>query len=162
MNENEENIIKILEQSEIEMKFLIKIKKNLEIISSSFNPDILLYLFPLIERLIVELLSIVIDQNIEQKTQGIYRTMTSILAKCKETLVKYLGEEVVSDIESLYNDSESVSLRNNICHTSSLEKVSYVDINKAKKIAIYVTIILEAYYSKMEKTTLNEDIQKIA
>ena len=71
----------------------------------------LYYLFPLVEKIIIEILKYKEDANIEFYSQGTYRTLNSIFTM--EENKKYFNENLINLIKEYYGEN---GLRNQILH----------------------------------------------
>lgn len=112
-----DQIMSLIESNIHMFKYFPFIKNDFLIVLRNDKAESLLYLFPLIERIIVEILSLEPNSDIEHYSQGTYRTMNEILNKNKDILTELLGYEIYQSLCYLYIDNNNnKSLRNQICH----------------------------------------------
>ena len=109
----------------------------------------LYYLFPLIERIVVEILKYKPDTDIEFSKQGTYRTLNSILSVDKNA--KYFDKDLVALIKQYYSED---GLRNQMLHFRGQDniEISFVDLLEMK---VIVTKLFKMYKSTLlniEKT----------
>mgnify|MGYP001054111231 CR=1 FL=1 len=124
----------------------------------SDNMAVLFYIFPLIERLVVEILDITSLINVETKNQGTIRTINSMLQD-KETK-KIFGKELYDNLKKYFADD---GLRNQLMHYNpKVNKISanISDIREIKEIAINLA---QLYETKLEETdaVLIKKLEKI-
>ncbi|MFR5707833.1 DUF4209 domain-containing protein [Faecalitalea cylindroides] len=116
---------------------------------------ILYYLFPFIERLCIECLSLLGDVNVENKKQGKIRTLSSLLNI--EDMSKLLEKD---DIEFLKNMYGQEGLRNILLHyhpNCNEISIKLADIRKLK----CITINLIEKYNSICNTYENKKISLI-
>ena len=124
----------------------------------SDNMAVLFYMFPLIERLVVEILDITSLINVETKNQGTIRTINSMLQD-KETK-KIFGKELYDNLKKYFADD---GLRNQLMHYNpKVNKISanISDIREIKEVAINLA---QLYETKLEETdaVLIKKLEKI-
>lgn len=124
----------------------------------SDNMAVLFYIFPLIERLVVEILDITSLINVETKNQGTIRTINSMLQD-KETK-KIFGKELYDNLKKYFADD---GLRNQLMHYNpKVNKISanISDIREIKEVAINLA---QLYETKLEETdaVLIKKLEKI-
>ena len=124
----------------------------------SDNMAVLFYIFPLIERLVVEILDITSLVNVETKNQGTIRTINSMLQD-KET-EKIFGKELHDNLKKYFADD---GLRNQLMHYNlKVNKISanISDIREIKEMAINLA---QLYETKLEETdaVLIKKLEKI-
>lgn len=108
-------------------------KENIKLFDEE-NIMVLLYMFPLIERLIIEILDISTIVNVESKEQGTIKTINSLLQQ--DIVKKILGDGLFEKISKYFNED---GIRNKMMHFDphSNEVVcNLYDIQEVKKIAI--------------------------
>lgn len=93
----------------------------------------LYYLFPLIERLVVEILKYKTDADIEFFKQGTYRTLNSIVFK--EENSKYFDSNIINYITRYYADN---GLRNKLLH---FRGETYIDVSIVDLLEIKVIVL---------------------
>lgn len=114
--------------------------------------SVLLYFFPLIERLIVEILDLSTLINIECKEQGTLRTVNSMIQQ--EEIHLIFDEPLIKKISKYYGDD---GLRNIMMHFyPNMEKIScsIEEINEIKEIAIILAGIYIKERKKYEYSTI--------
>ncbi len=125
-------------------------KKGLEI----FDTDdiiVLLYLFPLIERLVVEILDLSTLVNIECKEQGVIRTVNSLLQH--QEIVKIIDPYLIKKLSKYFSDD---GIRNKMMHYNPQEieiKCAISDVQEVKEIAISLANL---YNSELKKNAYIE------
>ena len=120
-----------------------------EIDYTIFNSDnvySLLYLFPLIERLIIETLGLSFDMKVEIDEQGKIRTINSVLEteECKK-----IFDANALDALLYYFDSQG--LRNKIMHFDPMitsVECKNSDIFRIQQIALYLMVTYNEEYQK--------------
>lgn len=132
--------------------------KNTRKLFESDNMAVLFYIFPLIERLVVEILDITSLINVETKNQGTIRTINSMLQD-KETK-KIFGKELYDNLKKYFADD---GLRNQLMHYNpKVNKISanISDIREIKEMAINLA---QLYETKLEETdaVLIKKLEKI-
>ena len=126
-------LIKSLENSQtIELIGEINIEslKNMDV-------DDLLYIFPLIERVIVEIYKLVPGAIIENNEQGIMKTITQIIKDNESKSIFKIPKELKELIFKYYNDDNS--LRNLLFHAT--DEVITVEYNKVEINCIIVSLL---------------------
>lgn len=116
--------------------------------------SVFLYLFPLIERLIVEILDISTLVNIECKEQGKIRTVNSLIQQDETRVI--LGNDLIRKISKYFNES---GIRNKMMHYNPNEntiKSTLEDINEVKKIAICLCKIYEKELKKYDSIVIDK------
>ncbi len=115
----------------------------------------LYYLFPLIERIIVEILKYKPDTDIEFSEQGTYRTLNSILSVNKNA--KYFDNDLVVLIKEYYSEN---GLRNQMMHFRGQDniEISFVDLLEIKVILTKLLKIYKLTLMNIEKI-LDKDIE---
>lgn len=73
--------------------------------------ELLYYLFPLIEKMIIDILKYNVDSDIEIYTQGTYRTLDSVIAK--DDNKKHFDDEIIYLLKKYYGKN---GLRNKLFH----------------------------------------------
>lgn len=122
-----------------------------------FNIDdisVFLYLFPFVERLIVEILDLSTLVNIECKEQGILRTVNSLIQQDEANMI--LGEELIKKIAKYFSDE---GIRNKLMHFNPNEDMvscTIADINEVKEIAISLCDIYERELEKYDYKVINK------
>lgn len=113
-------------------------KIDLNVLESR-TEESLYYLFPLIERLVVEILKYKSDSNIEFYEQGTYRTLNSIFES--EENKKYFDEDLINLIKKYYDED---GLRNKLLHYrgESSINITIIDLLATK---VIVTRLLRLY-----------------
>lgn len=113
----------------------------------------LYYLFPLIERLVVEILKYKPDSNIEFYEQGTYRTLNSILEV--EENKKYFDKDLVILIKKYYEEN---GLRNKMLHFRGENniKLTTIDLLATKVITIKLLKLYNLTLKQFDNTELNE------
>lgn len=120
----------------------------------SRNFEVLYYLFPLIEKLFIEVLKYNIDSDIELYNQGTYRTLESALEKSENH--KFFNEDLIRVIHFFYNKG---GLRNKLFHyTGATINITTFDILATKCIALQ---LLKTYKNKIEESNNNYNNDKI-
>jgi len=133
-------------------KYFPFIKNDFLIVLRNDKAESLLYLFPLIERIIVEILSLEPNSDIEHYSQGTYRTMNEILNKNKDILTELLGYEIYQSLCYLYIDNNNnKSLRNQIFHIKATIRIPSNVITEVKSLAIMLLMILESMLTQREE-----------
>lgn len=109
----------------------------------------LYYLFPLIERIVVEILKYKPDTDIEFSKQGTYRTLNSILSSSKNA--KYFDNDLLALIKDYYSEN---GLRNQILHFRGKDniEISFVDLLEMKVIVIKLLKLYKSTLLNIEKT----------
>ena len=116
--------------------------------------SVFLYLFPLIERLIVEILDISTLVNIECKEQGKIRTVNSLIQQDETRVI--LGNDLIEKISKYFNES---GIRNKMMHYNPNEntiKSTLEDINEVKEIAICLCKIYEKELKKYDSIVIDK------
>jgi hypothetical protein len=126
-----------------ESNLLNTLKSKMEISLKSTSAEVLLFLFPLIEKLIIDSLSLIDGVDIEVYSQGLYRTLKSVLDKNDLDGIEEFPKQLVDELSYFFIDGEAVALRNNIVHTTELNKVSLDDIQRVKKLALQIMLSYE-------------------
>ncbi|MGE5456348.1 MAG: hypothetical protein ACM3O4_04530 [Ignavibacteriales bacterium] len=110
--------------------------------------DILYYFFPLIEKLVLEILKIYNYTDIECYEQGKYRTLYAIIQKDQNRVV--FPAEVIDGLEHYYKDD---GLRNLMMHYSENLpdlKIKVSELIKAKNLFCYLLIIYKTALEQVE------------
>lgn len=113
----------------------------------------LYYLFPLIERLVIEILKYKEDANIEFYEQGTYRTLNSILDIEENT--KYFDKDLINLIQEYYRND---GLRNKMLHfkgDDSIE-ITTIDLLATKVIVIKLIKLYNITLNQFYNTNLHE------
>lgn len=116
--------------------------------------DVLLYIFPLIERLIIEILDVSSSVNIEIKEQGSIRTINSLLHE--DDAQRILGEQLVKRILKYFQKD---GLRNQMMHyIPGIDMVStnVSDVREIKNIAIELANLYENQLKKIDSITVEK------
>ena len=111
--------------------------------------DILYYFFPLIEKLVLEILKIYNYADVECYEQGTYRTLYSIVQKEQNKIV--FPPEVIDGLEHYYKDN---GLRNLMMHYSDKLpdlKIKISELINAKNLFCYLLIIYKTALDQTEK-----------
>lgn len=122
------------------------------------NATVLLYMFPLIERLVVEILDLSSIVNIESKEQGTIKTVNSLIQQ--EITKEILGNQLIEKITKYFKED---GIRNKMMHfdpDNNEIKCHFSDIQEVKQIAIE---LIDLYESKLEesKSIVLEKIEPI-
>lgn len=146
-------------KKETEKYYLPEMSSTIGIIDlkelESRNVDSLYYIFPLIERLVVEILKYKPDSNVEFYEQGTYRTLNSILEV--EENSKYFDMNLVSLMKTYYTDN---GLRNKILH---FKGESYITVTIIDLLATKVIVVkLLKLYNSTLKQYGNLELSEIA
>ncbi len=118
------------------------------------NPQMLLYLFPLIEKTFIEVVKYNPVASPEVQTQGTYRTMLSLLEDPTSMLIfNKAPEGLLEFLKEIYSEN---GLRNKVIHH---QKVYFkIDIIEA---LIEVFSILITYLNILEDTDIKNAINQI-
>ena len=113
----------------------------------------LYYLFPLIERLVVEILKYKTDTNVECYEQGKYRTLYSILSSEENT--KYFDKNLVNLIKEYFKED---GLRNKLLHYRGDDtiKLTIIDLLAIKVISIKLLKIYNLTLKELDNIDLDE------
>ena len=103
----------------------------------NMDGDDLLYIFPLIERMIVEIYKLVPGAIIENNTQGIMKTITQIIKDNESNNVLIIPPELKELIFKYYNDDNS--LRNLLFHAH--DEVITIEYNKVEIYCIVASLL---------------------
>ena len=103
----------------------------------NMDGDDLLYIFPLIERMIVEIYKLVPAAIIENNTQGIMKTITQIIKDNESNNVFIIQPELKELIFKYYNDDNS--LRNLLFHAH--DGVITIEYNKVEIYCIVASLL---------------------
>lgn len=122
------------------------------------NAAVLLYMFPLIERLVIEILDLSSIVNIESKEQGTIKTVNSLIQQ--EITKEILGNQLIEKITKYFKED---GIRNKMMHfdpDNNEIKCHLSDIQEVKQIAIE---LIDLYESKLEesKSIILEKIEPI-
>lgn len=110
--------------------------------------DIVYYFFPLIEKLVLEILKIYNYTDVECYEQGKYRTLYSIIQKEQNRIV--FPPEVIDGLEHYYKDN---GLRNLLMHYSDKLpdlKIKISELINIKNLFCYLLIIYKTALEKSE------------
>lgn len=152
-----DSICELADQQKLSKKYILKLKNDLNIALKSYKAECLLYLFPLIERLVVEIMTYIPGFDIEKYEQGTYRTMASILGANKNLLIEMIGKEDYELLKCYYVDSDGkTALRNLICHVSDIKIVEIRDIQNIKNLSINLLLLLEGIFSRKSEIIKNK------
>lgn len=144
-------------KNEAEKYYLPEMLGTIGIIDSkeleSRNVDSLYYIFPLIERLVVEILKYKPDSNIEFYEQGTYRTLNSILEV--EENSKYFDVNLANLIKTYYKDN---GLRNKILHFRGERDITLtiIDLLTTKVIVVKLLKLYNLTLKQYDNIELNE------
>lgn len=146
-------------EKEVLDSYLPEMKSTIGVIDIKMIEDrtekSLYYLFPLVERIVVEILKYKPDTDIEFSEQGTYRTLNSILSVNKNA--KYFDDDIVALIKQYYSEE---GLRNKMLHFRGQDniEISMVDLLGIK---VIVTKLLKKYKLTLEniEKTLDNDIE---
>lgn len=127
-------------------------KIDLNVLESR-TEESLYYLFPLIERLVVEILKYKLDSNIEFYGQGTYRTLNSILES--EENKKYFDKDLINLIKKYYNED---GLRNKLLHFRGESSISItiIDLLATKVIVTRLLHLYNVTLKQLDNIELNE------
>lgn len=121
-------------------------KENIKLFDEE-NKMVLLYMFPLIERLIIEILDISTIVNVESKEQGTIKTINSLLQQ--DIVKKILGDNLFEKISKYFNEN---GIRNKMMHFDPDNNKVFCNsdnVQEVKKIAIDLT---ELYTKKISES----------
>lgn len=144
-------------KNEAERYYLPEMLGTIGVIDSkeleSRSIDSLYYIFPLIERLVVEILKYKPDSNIEFYEQGTYRTLNSILEV--EENSKYFDVNLVNLIKTYYKDN---GLRNKILHFKGESDITLttIDLLTTKVIVVKLLKLYNLTLKQYDNIELNE------
>lgn len=115
--------------------------------------EVLYYLFPLLERLLVEIISFSNLINIEHQDQGSIRTINSILIM--DEMYSYLPMKELTFLREMY---KSEGLRNFMSHyeENGTFEVAIADINEIKRIIIILCYVYNQEYEKYSLDVIKE------
>lgn len=134
----------------LSMYFTDEVKKNIGSLDTEMfyndKVDILYYFFPLIEKLVLEILKIYNYTDVEFYEQGKYRTLYSIIQKEQNRIV--FPPEVIDGLEEYYKDD---GLRNLIMHYSDKLPDLKIKINELTNIKNLFCYLLIIYKTALEK-----------
>ena len=92
---------------------IVSIEKNID------NPDILLYLFPLIEKTFVEILKFNPFASVEVETQGNYRTMYALLNDPTSMIIfEKASSNLIGFLKDVYKED---GIRNQVLHHNKIQ-----------------------------------------
>ena len=129
------DLIKAIENKDTE-KIIGKIKINLLNVDV---PENLFYIFPLIERMVLEIYKLVPGANIEQYEKRIMKTINSILEQNKE--LEIIPIELSNKIRSYYKED---GLRNKLFHVNIEKQVNFkINIDEINYIIMHLLSILK-------------------
>lgn len=127
-----------------EVKELIPgIDRNLFSLNDGFT---LLYLFPLLEHMIIQIFSLTQLVDVEIKTQGQFRTVSSLIHELHEK--EYIDEDFYNYLNQFYGDN---GLRNQMTHFDSNNnqfQVGIQDLNVLKQIILRLFIVYNEVVNK--------------
>ncbi len=145
-------------KNEAEKYYLKEMKNTIGIIDlqvlESRTIDSLYYIFPLIERLVIEILKYKPDSNIEFYKQGKYRTLNSILEV--EENHKYFDSNLVNLIKKYYEED---GLRNRIMHykgDNNNISLTTIDLLSTKVIVVKLLKLYNLTLKQYDSMELNE------
>lgn len=144
-------------RQEVEKYYLPEMINTLGIIDldilESRTVESLYYLFPLIEKLVIEILKYKLDSNIEFYEQGTYRTLNSILDS--EENKKYFNKDLINLIKKYYADD---GLRNKLLHFRGKNSVNCttIDLLATKVIVIKLLRLYNLTLKELDDIELNE------
>ena len=98
------------------------------------DANILYYLFPLIEKTVLEILKLYSFSDVEILRQGIYRTLFSLINQSKNR--KHFTEALHQKLELYYSET---GLRNTLMHYSPVLdelKIPIVELNNVRELSI--------------------------
>ena len=122
----------------------------------SDNIAVLFYMFPLIERLVVEILDITSLVNVETKNQGTIRTINSMLQD-KET-EKIFGKELHDNLKKYFADD---GLRNQLMHyVPETDKIG-ANVSEIKAMALMLAEMYEKELKEADSVVIKK-IEKIS
>ena len=122
----------------------------------SDNMAVLFYMFPLIERLVVEILDITSLVNVETKNQGTIRTINSMLQD-KET-EKIFGKELHDNLKKYFADD---GLRNQLMHyVPETDKIG-ANVSEIKAMALMLAEMYEKELKEADSVVIKK-IEKIS
>lgn len=136
-----------------------EIKQNIGSVDTEMfyndKADILYYFFPLIEKLVLEILKIYNYTDVECYEQGKYRTLYSIIQKEQNKII--FPSEVIDGLEHYYKDN---GLRNLMMHYSDKLPDLKIKINELINIKNLFCYLLIIYKIALEKSE-NQSNMKI-
>ena len=122
----------------------------------SDNMAVLFYMFPLIERLVVEILDITSLVNVETKNQGTIRAINSMLQD-KET-EKIFGKELHDNLKKYFADD---GLRNQLMHyVPETDKIG-ANVSEIKAMALMLAEMYEKELKEADSVVIKK-IEKIS
>ncbi len=144
--------------NEFKKNYILDMEESIGIIDfnalDNNNFEVLYYLFPLIEKMFIEILKYYIDSDIELYEQGTYRTLKSVLERPEN--LKYFNNDLVEVIKYFYKED---GLRNKLFHyTGKKISITTFDIKATKCIALK---LLKIYKRKIEESNDNNKSVKI-
>lgn len=142
-------------QKEHSKELMNILHKDSEKLFKSDKLAVLFYMFPLIERLVVEILDITSLVNVETKNQGTIRTINSMLQD-KET-ENIFGKELHDNLKEYFADN---GLRNLLMHYDPKADIIGAYISTVKEIEEMALMLAEIYENKLKETDTIE-IKKI-
>ena len=117
----------------------------------SDNMAVLFYMFPLIERLVVEILDITSLVNVETKNQGTIRTINSMLQD-KET-EKIFGKELHDNLKKYFADD---GLRNQLMHyVPETDKIG-ANVSEIKAMALMLAEMYEKELKEADSVVIKK------
>lgn len=127
-------------------------KIDLELLESR-TEESLLYIFPLSERLVIEILKYKQDADIEFYNQGRYRTLNAILESKENS--KYFDNRLIILIKQYYNEN---GLRNKLLHYrgENIIETTNMDFLITKYICVKLLKMYNKTLQELEKVTLDK------
>jgi|GEM_PF-2489344 len=126
--------------------FFSCIDPHLDMVLDYHKTDTLYFLFPLIERLMLEILLLDYNTDIEVSNQGTYRPLSQILKdeNAQQVLQQIIGEKNTHKLESWFCDNEGMR---NIVMKKLVTIKDVESIHDVKKVCIE---LLQAYADNIE------------
>ena len=145
-------------QKEHSKELMNMLHKDSENLFKSDKLAVLFYMFPLIERLVVEVLDITSLVNVETKNQGTIRTINSMLQD-KET-ESIFGKELHDNLKKYFADD---GLRNQLMHYVPEIDMIGANVSEIKEIKEMALMLAEIYEKELEEadSVVIKKIEKI-
>jgi len=117
-----------------ENNFSILENIDFDLLKSQNYDDLILYAFPLLERLIIEILKFNSISDIEVSTQGTYRTLNSVINNNE----LHLSINDKKLLKELFKDD---GVRNKLMHVS--DEIIEIDIAKIEEMRVLIFVLIE-------------------
>lgn len=117
-----------------ENNFSILENIDFDLLKSQNYDDLILYAFPLIERLIIEILKFNSISDIEVSTQGTYKTLNSVINSNELHLS-------INDIQLLKELFKDDGVRNKLMHVS--DEIVEIDIAKIEEMRALIFVLID-------------------